>query len=69
MHNVAKNRINLYSETALLLGNEEKVHKKLTMRLLSRNVLFTEELNYTKVHVLITKAKWMNKLKKYVFEM
>ena len=64
-----KDRINLYSETALVLVNEEKVHKKLTMRLLSRNVLFTEELNYTKVGVLITKPRWMNKLKKLVFEM
>ena len=64
-----KDRINLYSEAALALVNEEKVHKKLTMRLLSRNVMFTEELDYTKVDVLITKPRWMNKLKKLVFEM
>ena len=52
-----KDRIHLYSETALLLVNEEKSAQKHTMRLLSRNVLFTEELNYTKVRVLITKPK------------
>ena len=64
-----KDRIHLYSETALRLVNEEQVHNKLTKRLLSRNVMFTEELDYTKVHVLITKPRWMNKLKKLVFEM
>ena len=64
-----KDRIHLYSETALLLVNKEKVHKKLIMRLWSRNALFTKEINYTKVHVLITKPRWMNKLKKLVFEM
>ena len=50
-----------------MLVNEEKVHKKLTARLLSRNASFSKE--YTTVRVLITKPKWMNKLKKYVFEM
>ena len=64
-----KDRIHLYLETALLLVNKEKVRKNFTMRLLSRKVLFTEELNYTKLHVLITKPRWMNKLKKNVFEM
>ena len=64
-----KERIDLLSETALRLVNEEQVHNKLTKRLLSRNVLFTEELDYTKVHVLITKARWMNKLRKLVFKM
>ena len=64
-----KTRINRYSEAALLSANEAKVHNKLTARLLSRNVLLTEELVYDNVRTLITKTKWMSKLNKHVFEM
>ena len=62
-----KTRIDLYSEAALLLTDELKVHKKLAARLLSRNVLFTGKVY--DVHTLIMKKKWMDKLKKHVFEM
>ena len=62
-----KARIDRCSEAALRLCDEVKVHQKLSARLLSRNVVFTKV--YADVHTLITNKKWMDKLKKHVFEM
>ena len=64
-----KTRIHLYSEVALLSANEAKAHKKLVARLSSRNVVLSGKLVYANVRTLITKTKWMNKLKKHVFEL
>ena len=62
-----KTRIDRCSEAALRLCDEVRVHQKLSARLLSRNVVFTKV--YADVHTLITNKKWMDKLKKHVFEM
>ena len=65
-----KKRIDMFTETAVFLANEATVHKKLAVRLKSRNdVLFNEDMLCDDRNVLVTKKKWMNKVKKHALDM
>ena len=65
-----KKRIDMFTETAVFLANEATVHKKLAVRLKSRNdVMFNEDMLFDDRNVLVTKKKWMNKVKKHALDM